>query len=683
MFSDRTYHPTSRLFFFYMMAMGLVCWHCNNPATSKEAMEEGARIPVLIQQLKSPSYSPEEKQEFLKAAYALTLQEARDSVTLGHWSTLCFQAYKLQDSASFFAIGQQAYDLAVSLKDTLKIADMHWNYGAYHLRALSYDSAYVHYQKAHKLFKTTDASFLAARMLYNMAFILSRLRDYTGTEVYLFQAIEIFKPLEKHRQLYQCYNLLGVVYEELEDYDRALYYHRIALEHLDLLDDPELFLQDSYNNIGLIYQKQGQQQEAIAYFDQALALKNLRRIDPFLYARLVDNKAYSQFLKGDFKALPKAFFEALHIRDSMQTPSGVIMSRTHLAAFYAKQGDTAMALTQVTKAYHIAQEIKNNRDILLTLDLLASLDPPRKPQYLEAYIRINRQVQVLERNTRNKFTRIQYETDQYIARNKALNTRATWTMIGGFVCFFVLFLMYLIYRQQSQNKLLLLESNQQQANEKIYRLTLQQQEQLQQGRNQERIRIAEDLHDSILSDLFAIRMGWSYLGLQGSSQDLSQHSAYLIELQRLEKKIRTLSHELKNNMIEHPIDFKGIVKRLVQKRSQLGGFQYQLTHNGNIPWEAINNLIKVNLYHIIEEALQNCIKHAKASNFSLHFIWYDQTLTLEMRDDGRGTDRPNHRGIGIQNMRSRVKQMGGKYTWSSQPNEGTKITIRIPIIFKT
>lgn len=634
---------------------------------------------MLLQRVKTNNLTNFQKRRLLQKAYQSISDTEKDSIALEHLSTIAYQAYKSHDSALFIRSGHKAYTMAIQLQDTQKIADMHWNYGAYHLRQLSYDSSYFHYQKAHKLFYKTNNLFYAARMLYNMAFILSRFRDYTGAEVYLFQAIEIFRPLNKYKQLYQCYNLLGVVYEELEDYEKSISYHQMALEYLDELEHKSLFLQDSYNNMGLIYQKQGNQKTAIAYFEKALKIMDLRAIDPFLYARLIDNRAFSKFLNNDTTGLPREFFEALHIRDSMHNISGVIVSRAHLAAYYAKQRDTAMALDHAKKSYLLSKNIKNNRDILQSLELLSKLDSKYKDKYLEQYIIINKKVQSQERNTRNKFTRIQYETDQYIAKNKQLSTKVTWTSIGGLVSFLFIFLTYLIYRQKSQNKLLQLETNQQRANEQIYRLTLQQQEQLQQGRNQERIRISEDLHDSILSDLFALRMGWAYLDLNGQEMEVEKHLSYLKELQRIEKKIRELSHELKNKMIELPIDFIFIVESLVRKRSNIVKFEYKLRHDGNIPWERIDNLIKVNLYHIIEEALQNCIKHAQASCFTLQFLWYENVLNLEMMDDGLGTRNRRPKGIGLKNMLSRVKKMNGTYILKSTPGKGTKISIRIPI----
>lgn len=637
-------------------------------------------VATLLQKVKTDTLNHNQKKSLLIKAFQICTKPEMDTIAPKYLNDISYQAYKIQDSVLFLKSSASAMSHAKKLGDTEMIADMHWNYGAYYLRNNSLESSYYHYQKAKKLFDSARNPFFAARMLYNMAFILSRLRDYTGAEVFLFQAIEIFKPLEKHKQLYQCYNLLGVVYEELEEYNKSITYHEEALKHLESLKGKFPFLQDSYNNIGLIYQKQGNHEMAITYFDRALNTKDLRAKDPFLYARLTDNRAFSKFKNNETADLPQEFFDALHIRDSMNNIPGVIMSRFHLARYYSKNGDTAMALDQAHKSLRLAQTIKNNRDVLQALELLAKLDIKNKDQYLEQYINLNKSVQILERKTRNKFTRIQYETDRYIEKNKELSSKMTWIITVALVTLLFIFLLYSMHRQKSKNKVLKLEYDQQRANERIYRLTLQKQEKLKMGRNQERIRISEDLHDSILSDLFVLRMGWAHLDLSGPANGIKKHYSNLKELQRIEKEIRELSHDLKNKMIEYPIDFVYIVEGLLQKRSKVGKFRYTFLHDGDIPWEEVDNLIKVNLYHIIEEGLQNCIKHAQASCFTLGFTWQKNDLTLEMSDDGIGFNNKRITGIGLKNIKSRVKKMNGVFKLRSEPGHGTKITISIPII---
>ncbi|MDO6761885.1 tetratricopeptide repeat protein [Tamlana sp. 2_MG-2023] len=641
--------------------------------------KKGDSITYLIQKIKTTQLSTSEKSTLLHKAFEYRQKSPKQVVSSRKLNDIAYESHKNGDSILFIKSANSAMKHAVQMKDTNNIADMHWIYGAFHLKNLSYDSSYYHYQKARKLFNNKGNTYLAARMQYNMAFILCRLRDYTGAEVYLFQAIEIFTALNKNKQLYQCYNLLGIVYEELEEFQKSISYHNKALKHLEKLKDKSFFLQDSYNNIGLIYQKQGDYNQSISYFEKALKTQGLRARDPILYARLTDNKAYSKYKINDNHMLPKAFYEALHIRDSMQDILGVIMSRFHLAEYYAKQKDTSMALNQARKAHFLSKKIKNNRDILESLELLALLDSKNKGTFLKQYISLNKTFQTQERHTRNKFMRIQYETDQYIARNKELSARVAWVFLTGTILIMCIILVFFILRQRSKTKLLVLESNQQNANEQIYRLTLQKQEKLQLGRNQERIRIAEDLHDSILSDLFALRMAWSYLNVEDKNKGAQKHQTYLNELQDIERKIRELSHELKHNLIEHPIDFIALVENLMVKRSHLGKFKYAFYHDDEIPWEQVDNFIKVNLYQIIEECLQNCLKHAEASLFSLAFTQRKSRLILKVSDDGKGQTKIKKSGIGLKNIASRTKKMNGTYQLKSIPKKGTHITISIPL----
>ena len=91
------------------------------------------------------------------------------------------------------------------------------------------DSAYFSYYKAQKIYELIKNNFYSGRLLLNMAIIQTDLKDYTGSEITTFKAIALLKPLNKYDQLYRCYNNLGIIFNELEDFDQALIYHDEAL----------------------------------------------------------------------------------------------------------------------------------------------------------------------------------------------------------------------------------------------------------------------------------------------------------------------------------------------------------------------------------------------------------------------------------------------------------------------
>ncbi|WP_162558646.1 tetratricopeptide repeat-containing sensor histidine kinase [Robertkochia solimangrovi] len=512
-----------------------------------------------------------------------------------------------------------------------------------------------------------------------MAIILSRQFDYMKAEILLFKAIKIFETKSKEQQLYYCYNLLGVIYLELEEFQKSLNYHKKAQKYIDNKFNNSKLKIYNYNNIGLLYQKLGDHENALTYFNHALNVDNQQRADSALYARLLDNRAYSRMHISNSGLYHEDQLKALEIRKRIANLPGIIMSQLHLAEHYLKCKDTGTAVQYARKSYALANSISLNREILDAAAFLAKHDSRNRQQYLERFISLTTELKAQERNTRNKFTRIRFETDRYIEENRMLSYGMFGTVASSAIILIVLGLLYLLFRQRSRNRVLALESDRQQANEQIYRMTTELQERLQQGRNQERKRISEVMHDSILGDLFALRLHWGFLNFTGSEEDASTHNLYLIELQRIENDIRELSHDLEHLQTEYPLEFEHIVERLIKKRSAVGLFNYILEIDERIDWNLPDNLIKLNLYRILGEALQNVIKHADAANVEVHFKMMNKMLEMKISDNGKGMSMKSEKGIGLKNIRNRVRRLKGNLQLKSKENFGTTLIITIPL----
>jgi len=89
------------------------------------------------------------------------------------------------------------------------------------------------------------------------------------------------------------------------------------------------------------------------------------------------------------------------------------------------------------------------------------------------------------------------------------------------------------------------------------------------------------------------------------------------------------------------------------------------------------------LFGIIQEALNNIVKHAKAKNISLQLVYTPQLFTLTVQDDGKGFDAAalqNKTGTGLKTMQNRAKLIGATCTLQSSPDNGTSITIELPTL---
>lgn len=665
---------------FFLIILSTTFTKCNTPTEDTVTrFVETDSVDFWIQNTKNESIDLENKKQGLYKAYQQNNFQNNDSIKNGNMLKIAFEAINLNDDIFFKKVNLEAQKFSIKIRDTFGIADTHWNYGLYFSNTEEVDSAYYHYYKAYELYQANKKLFFSGKMLYSMAIIQHDVMDYTGSEILTFQSISIFKKLNKHEDIYLCYNLLGSIFKQMQEYDKAIIYHTKALETLEKVKQQKTYKEASLNNIGLVYQKQGNYKKAIEYFNKALKNKNLKNQDINHYSKLIDNLAYTKFLNEDITNLPQDFYKALSIRDSINYVSGIITSKLHLAEFYAKYEDTSKAVLNATEAHKLATGINNNRDLLASLLLLSKLDKKNASNYFNDYAILNDSLQNQERKIRNKFTRIRFETDEYILENENLSAQRMLISTGSIIVVIILSLLYFIRVQRTKNKELIFEKEQQKANEEIYSLMLKQQSILEEGRLKERQRISEDLHDGVLGKIFGTRMALGFLNIKGDNATITKHKFYVDDLQNIEKEIRTISHELINEILSSQTDFIKIVESLLKTQSEIGNFKFEIINN-NVGWDKIDDRIKINFYRIIQEAVQNINKYSKAKNVKIEFYLIKDRIFLYVIDDGVGFDvKLKSKGIGLKNMKSRVHKLNGTFDIKSYIDKGTSICISISI----
>jgi len=637
-------------------------------------------IVLLINKSKVKTGTVEERKGNLLRAYKLNKGQENDSIKNQTLLKIASQANKLNDSIFFRRTNKEAFSLSFKLKDTSGIARTHWQKGVFYSKREVIDSSYYHFYQAYKNYKLVGNEFNIGRMLYNMAFIQGRIEDFVGAETNMFKAISIYKKLEKHKKLYACYGFISSIYRDMEEYDKALFYRNKAKFYLDKFKDSKNYKEGYLNSLGLIYQGKKEYKKAISYFKEALSNDSLYYKNTKRYARLKDNLAFTRLLSGDTINVKKELLASLKIRDSIHNILGVLINKLHLSEYHLMQKDSSTAFSYAKDAYVIAKEATNHRDLLASLVLLSKTDVPKTSVYLNEYIEEGAQLEKHQRRLRNKFTRISFETDEYIEETNRLSAQQTIILVASFSLLAILSLLYFMRLQRSKNRALQSEAEQQQANEEVYKLLLKQQAKLEEGRLNERHRISEELHDGVLGRIFGTRMGMGFLDLKGDDETKAKHQLYVDELQEIEKEIRVISHELKNELLSGKADYIQVVEHLVQEQSIVTGFEYKITDDDSVHWSMINDAVKINCYRMVQEAVQNINKYAQAKLITIHFSVNDSVLTLSIKDDGIGFDiTKKSQGIGLKNITARTKKINGTFVISSVIGEGTLLSITIPL----
>lgn len=647
---------------------------------SKEKPIDGAEheiIEAFLINARDSSLPVEIRKNYVLRAMEQIEQVDNDSLKAVGFSRIARWAIQFPDSILFLEANFKSEKIATKIKSPYLLGDIKWNLAEFYLDRHVYDLAFISYQEAHVFFEEVPHPYYVGKMLYNMAYIKSLITDYTGAEIMLFQALEIFERLEKRRQIFQVFNLLGSIYDDLREYNRALEHYEKALKYFPNTKEGGIKREDLQNNIGLVYQKMGNHPQAIKTFDMALENRMIYERKPLLYARLLDNRAFSVLrLEGADINLLEDFEKALKIRDSLTDKPGVIMSHLRLASYFLAQQEVDRAKHHAEIAYDLSFKKQLYRDKLESLKLLSEIDTLRSKKYLNRYIDLSNELISKQSQTRDKFARIHFETDKYIKKNERLDRAKTWltiTIIGVLMLFI---LVYVIMNQRSRNKKLVFEALQQKSNEEIYLLRLQQMNESEKARKEERERISEELHDSIVAQLFGIRLRWDFAEVWNSEERLQLHKQQLEELQNVENGIRKISHNLNNHSIKDSANFLVNIRKLIEEKSQLGGFQFHFEHYDAAMWESLDVFTKVNLHRILEEALHNIVKHAGASKVSLILMESEGKPSLELRDNGKGYEETlGRKGIGIKNMRSRAHKIGSSITIKKTGN-GTLLLMK-------
>ncbi len=669
---------------YYIVLLILIAFiACTNKNTeTKIVASQEDSLSTYLSKANDFSSTTKKRQEFIQKAFDIIITQENDSLQRANLFRVANRYYNLNDWKKYSDIAKIVLDKAISSKDTLSTAKAYSYLGDYYGSQGVSDSAFIYYFKAEKMYLKRKDNFELAKTRLNKALLQYNESDYSGSEISALKALRVLKGEKADNTLYELYNLLGLVYNELGEYDKAIEFHNKALSLNDEIVPIEIQAKaTSMNNMGLVYLNLKQYKKAIPYFQNGLEhKKNLLLYKPFVYAMLLNNLGYSRFRTGESTGLPELFYGSLKVRDSLQLTTGIIASKLNLSEYFASKNDTVKAIQYSNEAFETAQKSNNKRNYLLPLKQLAIIEPTKAAEYNKEYIHINDSLQKADRNIAEKFTRIEYETDEVKQENTELTVQnRNLVYIFGSVLILGLFL-YIIKAQKSKNRELLYKQEQQKVNEEIYNLMISQQNNVETIRVMEKKRVAQELHDGVLGRMFGVRMNLDSLNKIFDESASRQRISYLIELKNIEQDIREISHDLNREKSELINNFVAIVDNLFEDQKKTFKPKLVSSIDSSIKWEAMNNANKINLYRIIQESFQNINKYAEANTINVEFKKEIDNLFLQISDDGIGFNvNKAKKGIGLQNMLSRINECNGTFDIKSKKGEGTIITVTVPI----
>jgi len=196
------------------------------------------------------------------------------------------------------------------------------------------------------------------------------------------------------------------------------------------------------------------------------------------------------------------------------------------------------------------------------------------------------------------------------------------------------------------------------------------------AQERERNHIGQELHDNVNQLLASAKMFLSSAAKKApATRELLQYPIELLQNTIAEIRALTSQHVTPTKNV----DLRDIVHSMLEKVRENCAIEIIFVYHADN--SAIDDELKLNIYRIVQEQINNIIKHASAASVIVEIEAEDATVHIRVIDDGQGFDPYKKRkGIGIANMINRIESFNGKIKIDSAPGKGCRLTVSIPVI---
>lgn len=203
------------------------------------------------------------------------------------------------------------------------------------------------------------------------------------------------------------------------------------------------------------------------------------------------------------------------------------------------------------------------------------------------------------------------------------------------------------------------------------------------GQQQERGRIAQDLHDRLGSALSAIRMRLSPLvdNGHGGQTAIPDGAKVLGMVDDAVAEVRRISHNLADTALARS-GLAAALENLADRLRSPGRMEVELSLHGME--RRLDQTLEITLYKIVQELVANTLRHAGASRLSISALRGDGAISLIVEDDGKGFQPEGaSKGMGLKGVRERAAGIGASVRWDSGAGRGTTVVVEVPLVLQS
>ncbi|RAJ20971.1 histidine kinase/DNA gyrase B/HSP90-like ATPase [Gelidibacter algens] len=541
---------------------------------------------------------------------------------------------------------KSALALARELKDSSFVINTLNNIGIVYSYLGKFEEQLDYTLQVKNMVEAIKDSSKISGIYHNLANCYANLKQYRKSTDYALLSVQVHTRYNKRNDyINRVYATLGQNYEDLQIIDSALYYYDKAIKESVRLNDTyaEAAIYGYKSNL---YANRNQFREMLKASERSLSLARELQSRQMLASSLY-NVAYANFFNDNNAKARKEINEALLIATEDSLTDELKNSYIILSYIAAKDGDYATSLLAKIKSDSIQEAILNEQVIKSAAELENKYETEKKDNQIELQT-----ATILKKNVLN------------------------YILIGSAITILIIFL--LSYRTYKHKRKL----QQQRINELETEKQLTATEAVLKGEEQERTRLAKDLHDGLGGMLSGIK--YSFTTMKGNLIMTTENAhAFERSMDMLDSSIKEMRRVAHNMMPEALVKYglDTALKDFCNDINQSGALKVTYQSIG-METAKIDQTTAITIYRIVQELISNTMKHATAKSAIVQLSKVDGPLNVTVEDDGKGFDTQilqRSKGIGWTNIQSRVDFLKGKLDVQSANGKGTSVHIEFNI----
>ncbi|MFK7924830.1 MAG: tetratricopeptide repeat protein [Bacteroidia bacterium] len=483
-----------------------------------------------------------------------------------------------------------------------------------------------------------------ANAYHNMAMVYEKMSEYDNALTYFQKGRAIRLTLDNKGVLAESDLGVGVAFLNLYQDDSAKVYLQKARQ--TFTDQQNTYgLSRTLNSLGILAMDAGQDAEAFQLFDQTYTYQSTNGDQDGMLSSLI-NMGELGLRQKRFSPAEERLIKAYELADTLNSKSRMVEAGKLLTKVYEAKGDLTKALLY-------------QRRITLIADTLFQENRTQALAEMETQYKTEQQAQ-----------QISFQEGQ-IAQEQREKQIISWSAIGGALLLIALFVMlYLRYRLRKQ-----IEMEQVLTQERKARFVA-----MLAAEEKERKRIATELHDGLGQLLSSARINVASLDdviEEGDQEDQKVFQNSLDLIDNACDEIRQISH----NLMPSALSRMGLNSALMDMRDKLNSAkETKLILEIEQMDQRLPEAVEFNVYRIVQEVVNNMLKHADATEIKLSWENKRSPMRLTIADNGKGMDLSlieSSEGLGWQNLHSRVDLLDGTLDIQSSPGQGLRLQIEI------